>query len=108
MACHLLLDAVVIIISFLFSYLYTFPMIYEADKLTFISVCYIFLAALLIFIALSFMAMVVTYIAQIRHKMNRLMGENLNLFDKMHEGIIVLSKQDRVIQFASRPAVKLL
>lgn len=39
--------------------------------------------------------MVVTYIAQIRGKMSQLLIENLNLLNKMHEGIIVVSEKDQ-------------
>ena len=45
--------------------------------------------------------MIVTYIAQIRGKMSLLMKENLNLLNKMHEGIIVVSEKDKSLQFAS-------
>lgn len=38
--------------------------------------------------------MLVTYIAMLRSKMNQLMKENLNLLDKMHEGLVVLSQAD--------------
>ena len=36
------------------------------------------------------------------------MSENLNLFDKMHEGLIVLSEKERSLQFASQPAIRLV
>ena len=36
------------------------------------------------------------------------MVENLTLFDKMHEGLIVLSQKDRTLQFASKPAIWLI
>ena len=52
--------------------------------------------------------MTVTYIAQIRGKMNKLMIENLNLFNKMNEGIIVVSEKDKSLKFASQPAIRLL
>ena len=56
----------------------------------------------------SIAGMVVTYIAQIRGKMSQLLNENLNLLNKMHEGIVVVSEKDRSLQFASQPAVRLL
>ena len=40
--------------------------------------------------------------------MRKLMLENFTLFNKMHEGLIVLSEHDHRIQFASRPAVSLI
>ena len=63
-------------------------------------------ASLLLFITL--LGMLVTYIAQIKGKMNQLMIENLNLLDKMHEGLIVVSEKERNLKFASNPAVRLL
>ena len=50
-------------------------------------------------------AMIVTYIAVLRGRLTKLMHENLTLFDKMSEGLIVLSKGDLVPQFASMPAI---
>ena len=49
-----------------------------------------------------------TYIATIRGKMRKLMLENFALFNKMHEGLIVLSQADLRIHFASRPALSLI
>ena len=40
--------------------------------------------------------------------MNKLIVENLNLLDKMHEGLIVISENDRTLQFASEPAMRIL
>ena len=53
-------------------------------------------------------SMIITYIGQIRGKTERLMEENISLFDRMHEGLIVISEKDLSLQFASRPAVALL
>lgn len=36
------------------------------------------------------------------------MIENLNLLNKMNEGLIVISEKERTIKFASQPAVRLL
>ena len=63
---------------------------------------------LFIFVICCIAGMIVTYIAQIRGKMSLLMKENLNLLNKMHEGIIVVSEKDKSLQFASQPAVHLL
>ena len=52
--------------------------------------------------------MFVSYLAQIKGKMSHLIAENLKLLDKMHEGLIVVSESDRTIQFASKPAIRLL
>lgn len=40
-------------------------------------------------------SMVVTYIAQIKGQMSQLMKENLNLLNKMNEGLIVVKEKDR-------------
>ena len=36
------------------------------------------------------------------------MKENFNLFDKMHEGVIVLDRADECLKFVSEPAIRLL
>jgi len=66
------------------------------------------LNSIVLFGIVAIAGMVVTYIAQIRGKMSQLLNENLNLLNKMHEGIVVVSEKDRSLQFASLPAVRLL
>ena len=66
------------------------------------------LNAFFLFIILTILSMLVTYIAQIRSKVNHLIVENLNLLDRMHEGLIVLSEADMKLTFASKPAVQIL
>jgi len=53
------------------------------------------LSSIFLFGIASIAGMVVTYIAQIRGKMSQLLNENLNLLNKMHEGIVVVSEKDR-------------
>ena len=62
----------------------------------------------LTFGVLSCLAMLVTYIAYIKGKLINFMAENINLLDRMHEGLIVISIKDKVLEFASKPAVLLL
>jgi len=50
----------------------------------------------------------IVYMAQLRAKLATLMKEKVNLFDKMHEGIIVVDKADLSLKFASKPAVGLV
>ena len=50
----------------------------------------------------------IVYITQIRAKLVMLLIGNLSLFDKMHEGIIVLARKDKSLKFTSEPAVRLL
>lgn len=45
--------------------------------------------------------MVLTYIAQIKSQLVELMNENICLFDKMHEGVVVVSESDQNLQFVS-------
>ena len=40
--------------------------------------------------------------------MRELMKENLNLLNKMHEGLIVLSEKDNSLQVVNKPALSLL
>lgn len=56
---------------------------------------------MVLFGIVSIAGMAVTYIAQIRGKMSQIFNENLNLLNKMHEGIVVVSEKDRILQFAS-------
>ena len=40
--------------------------------------------------------------------MSKLIIENLNLLNKMHEGLIVVSEKERTLKFASKPAINYL
>ena len=57
------------------------------------------------FLFLVCVGVLVVHITQIKTKLARLLRENLNLFDKMHEGLIVLDQKDKSVKFASVPAV---
>lgn len=50
---------------------------------------------------MSAIGMLVTSITQTRSKMSSLIEENFNLFDKMHEGLIVLDRAEECIKFVS-------
>jgi len=63
---------------------------------------------LIIFSFLSIFSMIITYIAQNRGKMNFLIIENINLLDKMHEGLVLVDEQDMDLKFATIPAVTIL
>ncbi len=52
--------------------------------------------------------MVLTYITQIKSELVELMNENISLFNKMHEGVVVVSEKDQKLQFVSKPTVNLL
>ena len=60
------------------------------------------------FVIMTIMMMLVTYVTMLEVKMGRVLSEHLNLFDGMHEGLIVLSQTDFNIQFASKPAIYML
>ena len=63
---------------------------------------------LTLFLILTLISMLVTYIAQIRGKMGHLIKENIILLDRMHEGLIVISaddSSDKRLKFASKPAI---
>ena len=66
------------------------------------------LNAFFLFCIVAVLSMMVTYIVQLKGKLAKIIFENVCLFDKMHEGIIVVSQHDLSLQFASRPAIDLL
>lgn len=84
-----------------------FPIIYSEVWTLGLVVGKVFLT-IYCFAILTIFAMLFTYIAHIRGRMVRLIVENVNLLDKMHEGLIVLSQTDLSIRFASIPAIRLL
>ena len=52
--------------------------------------------------------MTITYIVRIRAKMSYLLVQNLNLLNKMHEGLIVVEESDMDLKFANTPAINLI
>ena len=66
------------------------------------------LNAIMLFIILTILSMLITYVASIRSKINHLIQENLSLLDRMHEGLLVLSENNMQLRFASKPAIQLL
>lgn len=49
-----------------------------------------------------------TYISRIESKLKKLMLQNLGLLDGMHEGIIVLTDDEKSLEFANMPAIELI
>ena len=41
--------------------------------------------------------MIITYIAHLRGRVVKLVQENLLLFDRMHEGLIVMTEHDKTL-----------
>ena len=76
--------------------------------LNFAKVAIALMQPVLCFLILSILGMLVTYIVQIRGKLATLLVENLNLLNGMHEGLVMLSFNDRSLLFASTPAARLL
>ena len=70
------------------------PIIHN-EKINLVFVIGKLLNSLFLFQMCSIFSMLVTYIVQIRGKMSQLFLENLNLLNKMHEGIIVVSEKDQ-------------
>ena len=60
------------------------------------------------FIFTSGFGQIIVYIVRIRGKMGYLIIENLNLLNKMNEGLIVVDDSDFELKIASIPAIKLL
>ena len=57
---------------------------------------------------LSQIGNIVMHINLNKGQMSELMKENLNLLNKMHEGLIVLSEKDDSLQVVNKPALNLL
>lgn len=73
-----------------------YPLVYRIE----INIGYVFeqlLIAISCFVVCSVQTILLTYIAMIRGKMRKLMLENFTLFNKMNEGLIVLSKGDNCL-----------
>ena len=64
--------------------------------------------SLILFLICMLFSFQVSYIKLIRDKMNLLMIENLNLLNKMNEGLIVVSEQDKSLKVITKPALSLL
>ena len=84
-----------------------FPIVYDEDINATLILKKVF-NCMFCFLILTCIGMLVTYITRTRKKMSSLIQENFNLFDKMHEGVIVLDRVDESLKFISRPALRLL
>lgn len=61
-----------------------------------------------VFAVISSISILIAYIVRIRGRIRYLVIENINLLNKMHEGLIVLSEHDMNLKFANLPAVNLV
>ena len=73
-----------------------YPLVYKIE----LNISYVLeqlVVAISLLVVSSVHVIVLTYIATIRGKMRKLMLENFTLFNKMNEGLIVLSKSDNCL-----------
>ena len=93
MACQTVPNIVASILTFMFIQFGSNPLVNDEYWSESIGLKMTYTIAL--FVVLTLISMVVNYIAQLKGKMNKLIVENLNLLDKMHEGLIVISESDQ-------------
>ena len=65
------------------------------------------LYAILGFFFLMAFGMSVTLVASLKSRITKLSQENTNLFNKMHEGLIVVTKANLIPIFSNKPAIAL-
>ena len=53
-------------------------------------------------------AILFLYITELHSKMHQLIDQNIKLLNGMHEGLLILSKEDKSVLFINKPAEKLL
>ena len=84
-----------------------YPLVYKQDW-SFNMVLGKLLNTFFVFAILTVLGMLMTYIAKIRHKLSLLVSENLNLLNKMHEGLVILTEETQKLRFANSPAINLI
>lgn len=52
-------------------------------------------------------SMIVTLVASLKSRITQLMKENSRLFDKMHEGLVIVAKKNLNPSFSNKPATAL-
>ena len=67
-----------------------FPILYNEDW-TIIMIATKLMNTFITSVLMAIMMMLFTYVTRLRIKMSHAMSEHLNLFDGMHEGLIVLA-----------------
>ena len=100
-------NIILCIVTTLFVEFVQFPIMYQEEWSVFMVIRKLIYTSFTLLFLLC-MGMLVVYITQIRAKLSMLLHGNLSLFDKMHEGLIVLARKDKSLKFASEPAVRLL
>ena len=99
----LLATAVTTLVLFLGIY----PFVYNESLTVFAVVFRVALTALTHSFMVT-MCMLIVYIVRIRTQLVGLFSENLSLFNKMHEGLVVMDKLKESICFANYPAIGFL
>ena len=73
-------------------------------ELTFLVVLNKFCVAIGMFITTCLIAMSLVYIFQLQTKLRDLNVENIKLLDGMHEGLLILSKENKNVMFCNKPS----
>ena len=95
------------ILSYAVVLFYIFPRLHQ-EKLTVGSIYFKLMNIVGLTVFVTVYSALTTYIARIEGKLKRLILQNLGLLDGMHEGIIVLSGDDKSLEFANQPAIELI
>ena len=91
----------------LITFIGIFPLVYN-EPLTVLGVIFRIVNILYPLGFIITLSMVIAYVVTIRGQLMSLFAENLSLFNKMHEGLVVVDNQNKDISFANEPAINLL
>ena len=58
----------------------------------------------LLFVISMIIAGLILYVSKLHGRMNVTITENMRLLDGMHEGLLIVSKEEKGIMFCNRPA----
>lgn len=58
----------------------------------------------LLFVIIMAFASVFLYVSKLHSRMNVTITENMRLLDGMHEGLLIVSKEEKDIMFCNKPA----
>lgn len=92
--------AVACILTHAFCVFGTLPRLYK-EELTAGTIYFKLMNLVCLAIAITIFSAITTYIARIEGTLKRLMLQNLGLLDGMYEGIIVLSGDEKSLEFAN-------
>lgn len=106
-SCEQRSSTIAVTIVFTFINMILHPYIYNY-KMSALAIALRIPISFTVFLFCTMFSMAVTFIVKIQGKMSNLIVENLKLLDRMHEGLIVINKNDLSLKFASRPAIRVL